>query len=255
MRLGRSEEMARCVMFLGSDDSLYGTGSCLVLDGGLTAFYINFFVVSCFDHILRIWIAVMDHYSLYINGESWDTGTYLTVTDKANGAPWATISQAGAKEVDAAVTAASQVFANKPLTVAQRYEILTKAAALIRSRNKDLPLTMAYEAGKPLPDALAEVERAADTFTWAGEEAKRIHGEMVPLEATPGSENRLAFTIRVPVGVVCAITPFNFPINLVAHKVAPALAAGNAVVLKPASYTPIVPAKLCAIMADAALPT
>ncbi len=113
---------------------------------------------------------------------------------------------------------------------------------------------MAYEAGKPLRDALAEVERAADTFTWAGEEAKRIHGEMVPLEATPGSENRLAFTIRVPVGVVCAITPFNFPINLVAHKVAPALAAGNAVVLKPASYTPIVAAKLCAIMADAGLP-
>lgn len=196
----------------------------------------------------------MDHYSLWINGESWDTGTHLTVTDKANGAPWATISQAGAKEVDAAVTAASQVFANKPLTVAQRYEILTKAAALIRSRNKDLALTMAYEAGKPLRDALAEVERAADTFTWAAEEAKRIHGEMVPLEATPGSENRLAFTIRVPIGVVCAITPFNFPINLVAHKVAPALAAGNAVVLKPASYTPIVAAKLCAIMADAGLP-
>src|SRR5579864_5381478 len=96
---------------------------------------------------LRIGIAVMDHYSLWINGESWDTGTYLTVTDKTTGAPWATISQAGAKEVDAAVTAARQVFANKPLTVAQRYEILTKAAALIRSRNKDLALTMAYEAG------------------------------------------------------------------------------------------------------------
>src|SRR5258708_9706487 len=196
----------------------------------------------------------MDHYSLYINGESWDTGTYLTVTDKANGAPWATISEAGEKEVDAAVTAASQVFANKPLTVAQRYEILTKAAALIRSRNKDLALTMAYEAGKPLRDALAEVERAADTFTWAGEEAKCIHGEMVPLEATPGSENRLAFTIRVPVGVVCAITPFNFPLNLVAHKVAPALAAGNAVILKPASFTPVVSAKLCSILTEAGLP-
>jgi acyl-CoA reductase-like NAD-dependent aldehyde dehydrogenase len=199
-------------------------------------------------------MANMDHYSLWINGESWETGTPLTVTDKASGAPWATISQAGTKEVDAAVTAASQAFANKPLTVTQRYEILVRAAALIRSRNEDLALTMAYEAGKPFRDALAEVERAADTFTWSAEEAKRIHGEMVPLEATPGSENRLAFTIRVPVGVVCAITPFNFPINLVAHKVAPALAAGNAVVLKPASYTPVVAAKLCAILTDAGLP-
>lgn len=196
----------------------------------------------------------MDHYPLWINGEAWDTGSRLTVTDKASGAPWATVSQAGQREVDAAISAAVRAFEGKPLTVTQRYDILTRAAALIRSRVDDLALTMAYEAGKPLRDALAEAERAADTFTWAAEEAKRIHGEMVPLEATPGSENRLAFTIRVPVGVVCAITPFNFPINMVAHKIAPALAAGNAVVLKPASYTPIVAAKLCAILTDAGLP-
>lgn len=196
----------------------------------------------------------MDHYALWINGESWDTGKHLVVTDKASGAPWATISQAGPEEVDAAVTAASQAFAGKSLTATQRYDILTRAAGLIRARQQELALTMAYEAGKPLRDALAEVERAADTFTWSAEEAKRIHGEMVPLEATRGSENRLAFTIRVPVGVVCAITPFNFPINMVAHKVAPALAAGNAVVLKPASYTPIVAAKLCAILTEAGLP-
>jgi acyl-CoA reductase-like NAD-dependent aldehyde dehydrogenase len=171
-----------------------------------------------------------------------------------DGTPWATISQAGLEEVDAAVTAASRAFAGKPLTATQRYDILTRAASLIRARQQELALTMAYEAGKPVRDALAEVDRAADTFTWSAEEAKRIHGELVPLEATAGSENRLAFTIRVPVGVVCAITPFNFPINMVAHKVAPALAAGNAVVLKPASYTPIVAAKLCAILAEAGLP-
>src|SRR3989454_504615 len=196
----------------------------------------------------------MDLYPLWINGEPWDTGTYLSVTDKATGAPWATVSQAGAKEVDAAVTAASHTFAKKPLTATQRYEILTRAAELIRSRIDELALTMAFEAGKPLRDARAEAERAADTFTWSAEEAKRIHGEMVPLEATSRSENRLAFTIRVPVGVVCAITPFNFPLNLVAHKVAPALAAGNAVILKPASYTPVVSAKLCAILTEAGLP-
>lgn len=196
----------------------------------------------------------MDHYPLWINGEAWDTGEHLTVTDKTSGAPWATVGLAGPKEVDAAVTAAGQAFAHKPLTVTQRYDILMKAAGLIRGRVDDLALTMAHEAGKPLRDALAETERAADTFIWAAEEAKRIHGEMVPLEATPGSENRLAFTLRVPVGIVCAITPFNFPINMVAHKVAPALAAGNAVVLKPASYTPVVAAKLCTILADAGLP-
>src|SRR5215469_1115769 len=111
-----------------------------------------------------------------------------------------------------------------------------------------------WDTGKPLRDARAEAERAADTFTWSAEEAKRIHGEMVPLEATPGSENRLAFTMRIPVGEVCAITPFNFPLNLVAHTVAPALAAGNAVILKPASYTPVVSAKLCAILTEAGLP-
>jgi acyl-CoA reductase-like NAD-dependent aldehyde dehydrogenase len=198
-------------------------------------------------------MGTMDHYPLWINGESWDTGNHLIVTNKATGSPWATVSQAGTKEVDAAVSAASDV-AQKPLTATQRYEILLRAAGLIRSRLDELALTMAYEAGKPLRDARAEAERAVDTFTWSAEEAKRIHGEMVPLEATPGSENRLAFTIRVPVGVVCAITPFNFPLNLVAHKVAPALAAGNAVILKPASYTPVVSAKLCAILTEAGLP-
>ncbi len=167
----------------------------------------------------------MDLYPLWINGEPWDTGNYLTVTDKATGSPWATVSQAGTKEVDAAVSAASEV-AQKPLTATQRYEILLRTAGLIRTRIDELALTMAYEAGKPLRDARAEAERAAE----------------------------LAFTIRVPVGVVCAITPFNFPLNLVAHKVAPALAAGNAVILKPASYTPVVSAKLCAILTEAGLP-
>lgn len=196
----------------------------------------------------------MDHYALCINGASRDSGTYLTVNDKTSGTPWASISQAGPDEVDAAITAAAKTFARGALTASQRYDILLKTAALIQTRRDDLALTMAYEAGKPLRDAYAEVDRAADTFTWSAEEAKRIHGEMVPLDATAGSENRLAFTLRVPVGVVCAITPFNFPINMVAHKIAPALAAGNAVVLKPASYTPIVAAKLCALVGEAGMP-
>src|SRR5438309_6643857 len=113
----------------------------------------------------------MNQYGLWINGESWHTGKQLVVTDKANGAAWATISQAGPEEVDAAVIAASRAFAGKPLTATQRYDILTRAAGLIRARQQELALTMAYEAGKPLRDALAEVDRAADTFTWSAEEA------------------------------------------------------------------------------------
>jgi acyl-CoA reductase-like NAD-dependent aldehyde dehydrogenase len=210
-------------------------------------------VTARFVHI-KIWVTVMDHYPLWINGEAWDTGEYLTVTDKTTGTPWATVSQAGPKEVNAAVTAASQTFVHKGLTVTQRYDILMATAGRIRERRDELALVMACEAGKPLRDARAEIERAADTFVWSAEEAKRIHGEMVPLEATPGSENRLAFTLRVPVGIVCAITPFNFPINMVAHKIAPALAAGNAVVLKPASYTPVIAAKLCEILTESGLP-
>ena len=104
----------------------------------------------------------MNHYPLWINGEPWENGTLQTVTDKTTGTPWATINQAGLKEADAAVTAALQTFASGPLTVTQRYDILMRTAALIREQLDDLALTMAYEAGKPLRDARAEAERAAD---------------------------------------------------------------------------------------------
>ena len=101
---------------------------------------------------------------------------------------------------------------------------------------------------------MTEVSRGVETFTFAAEEAKRIHGETVPLDASPAGEGRMGFYIRVPVGVVAAITPFNFPLNLVAHKVAPALAAGNAVVLKPADKTPLTAALLAELLAEAGLP-
>ncbi len=105
-----------------------------------------------------------------------------------------------------------------------------------------------------MKQARTEIDRATQTFEISAEEAKRIHGEGVPVEAAPGSENRMAFTIKVPVGVVGAISPFNFPVNLVAHKIAPAIAAGNAVVLKPASKTPISSIKLAELFEEAGLP-
>lgn len=134
------------------------------------------------------------------------------------------------------------------------HEILSRVSFALQTKRDEIALTIAREAGKPLKEALVEVGRAANTFRLSAEEATRIHGDMVPL-GSAGTENRLAYTIRVPMGVVCAITPFNFPLNLVAHKVAPALAAGNTVVLKPASSTPLSSLILCRLLEEAGLPS
>lgn len=136
----------------------------------------------------------------------------------------------------------------------RRSEILAQTAALITERKRDLAETIAIEAGKALKFALIEVDRAISTFTLAAEEARRVHGETIPLDAVPAGEGYFGFWLRRPVGVIAAVSPFNFPLNLVAHKVAPAIAAGNAVVLKPASTTPITAVKLCEILESAGLP-
>jgi acyl-CoA reductase-like NAD-dependent aldehyde dehydrogenase len=125
---------------------------------------------------------------------------------------------------------------------------------LMRERADDLAKTIAAEAGKALKFARAEVDRAISTFTIASEEAKRLHGETIPLDAVPAGEGYFGFWTRRPVGVIAAISPFNFPLNLVAHKVAPAIASGNTVVLKPATSTPLTAVKLCQILMDAGLP-
>jgi acyl-CoA reductase-like NAD-dependent aldehyde dehydrogenase len=180
-------------------------------------------------------------------------GGPMVVTDKFRAVPWAEVETASAEDLDAAVAGARRALM-QPLAPRRRRDILLAAAAGIAARREELARGIVKEAGKPYKDAFAEVGRAIDTFTLAAEEAPRIAGEMVPVEAAPGSEDRIAFTLRVPVGVVAAITPFNFPINLVAHKLAPALAAGNAVVLKPASATPVTALRLAQILADAGLP-
>ncbi len=136
----------------------------------------------------------------------------------------------------------------------KRSEILSKAADLIRSRSEEFATTIAAEAGKALKFARAEVDRAASTFTIASEEAKRLHGETIPLDAVPSGEGYFGFWLRRPVGVIAAISPFNFPLNLVAHKVAPAIAAGNTLVLKPATWTPLAAAKLCQVLQEAGMP-
>src|SRR6185436_6391640 len=147
---------------------------------------------------------------------------------------------------------AEDVMADMPAY--KRAEILFRAAVLMRERHADFAETIASEAGKALKFARAEVDRAVSTFTIAGEEAKRLHGETIPLDAVPAGEGYFGFWTRRPVGVIAAISPFNFPLNLVAHKVAPALAAGNTLVLKPASATPLTAVKLCQVLQEAGLP-
>src|SRR4030066_2028049 len=164
------------------------------------------------------------------------------------------IPEAGRDDVEDAIAAADSAFRKTRLSPYERYDILLKTSSLLNERTKDIARTLSQEAGKPIKDARAEVNRAVQTFLISAEESKRIHGEGIPVEASRGSENRLAFTIRVPVGPICAITPFNFPLNLVAHKVAPAIAAGNTFVLKPAELTPITAIKLGRIMMEAGLP-
>ena len=192
---------------------------------------------------------------LFIDGQWVDAGPSIEVHNKYSGEVLATLPSARQQEVDAAFGAAgraAQVMADMPAH--KRADILARASALIRQRGDELARSIAAEAGKALKFARAEVDRGATTFAVAAEEAKRIHGETVPLDAVPAGEGYFGFFVRRPLGVIVAISPFNFPLNLVAHKVAPALAAGNSVVLKPATSTPITAVKLCQILAEAGLP-
>jgi glyceraldehyde-3-phosphate dehydrogenase (NADP+) len=136
----------------------------------------------------------------------------------------------------------------------ERYLLLKRAAELLESRTEEFARTITLEEGKILAESRFEVSRAVVTFTESAEEAKRLSSEVVPLDGAPGAANRFGFTIRVPCGVVAAISPFNFPLNLVAHKVGPALAGGNTVVLKPATDTPLSALKLAEVLLEAGIP-
>ncbi len=136
----------------------------------------------------------------------------------------------------------------------QRGAILNRAAAIIETQADDLATLMTRESGKPLRYSRGEVARAVETFTFSADEARRLHGETVPMDAAKGGVGKLGYYLRVPVGIIGAITPFNFPLNLVAHKIAPAVAAGCPVVLKPNPLTPLTSIRLAEIMREAGLP-
>jgi acyl-CoA reductase-like NAD-dependent aldehyde dehydrogenase len=190
-----------------------------------------------------------------IGGESIATGDTYEVRAPYDDSLVAVIHRAGPAELEAAIARAAAVFeTTRKLPSWRRAEILERISDAILDQRDDFARTIALEAGKPIRTARGEAERAAFTFKVAAEESKRIYGEIVPLDWLPGNDNRFAHVRRVPLGPIAGISPFNFPLNLVAHKVAPALAAGNPIVLRPASQTPISAFKLAQIVLEAGWP-
>ena len=165
------------------------------------------------------------------------------------------VPKAGAEDVDRALAFAERGAAVMArMTAHERWRVLTRAAALMAEQVDELGTLISSEEGKVLAEGKGEVRRAVETLTASAEEAKRVHGETVPLDADPAGAGKLAFTLRVPCGVVVAIGPFNFPLNLLCHKVGPAIAGGNAVIIKPASDTPLSGLKLTEILLEAGVP-
>lgn len=195
----------------------------------------------------------MDH-KLLVAGEWIETGEWADVNSPYDESPIGRVAQGDEALVDRAVTAAHQVFSEGGLPQFERAAILDRAADIVRDRRDDLAETIAREAGKPIKTATVEATRAVDTLKFAATEARKLTGGTIPMEASESGVGKLGVMLRVPYGVVGAISPFNFPLNLVAHKLGPAIAAGNAVVLKPAGQTPISSLKLAQVLIDAGLP-
>jgi acyl-CoA reductase-like NAD-dependent aldehyde dehydrogenase len=190
---------------------------------------------------------------LLIGGEWVETGNWLEVRSPYSGEVVGRVAQAGADEARTAIDAAEQAMA-EPLPAHKRAEILVKVAGALGRRHDEVARVISEEAGKPMKAARVEARRAMSTYTFAAVEARKLAGDVVPMEASQAGEGKLAFTLREPIGIVGAISPFNFPLNLVAHKIAPALAAGCAVVLKPASQTPLSALLLAELESEAGLP-
>jgi acyl-CoA reductase-like NAD-dependent aldehyde dehydrogenase len=182
-----------------------------------------------------------------------ETGEWQEVRSPYSGDVIGRVAKAGADETRRAIDAAEAAM-EEPLPAHKRAEILVRVAGALGRRHEEVARLISDEAGKPLKAAKIEAARAMSTYTFAAVEARKLAGEMVPMDASQAGEGKLAFTLRKPLGVVGAISPFNFPLNLVAHKIAPALAAGCAVVLKPASQTPLSALLLAELETDAGLP-
>jgi acyl-CoA reductase-like NAD-dependent aldehyde dehydrogenase len=191
---------------------------------------------------------------LPIAGEWIETGEWAEVRNPYDDAVVARVPVTDEATVDCAIGHAAATFARGAMPQWKRAEVLDATAHLIREHEDELAEILALEGGKPLQTAKVETARAFQTFTFSAVEARKLAGEQIPLGATPTGEGKIGLTLRVPLGVVVAISPFNFPLNLVAHKIGPALAAGNAVVVKPAVNTPLSALRLAELMQEAGLP-
>lgn len=193
-------------------------------------------------------------YPLQIKGIS--SSEFVDIKSPYSGEVIASVAQADETALKTAIAVAHETFEKvmSKMPAHKRSEILAKTAKGLGERHEEFAQTIAAEGGKPLKDARVEVSRAIMTFTIASEEALRLDGEQIPMDRQVGNEGRVAMVLREPIGVIAGITPFNFPINLVAHKVAPAIAGGNTIVLKPSSQTPITSMKLLEVMTAAGLP-
>ncbi|MDX6622562.1 MAG: hypothetical protein QOE75_494 [Solirubrobacterales bacterium] len=198
-------------------------------------------------------MSASDH-KLLAAGEWVETGEWAEVKSPYDGSPVGRVAQGDAALVDRAIEAAHQAFETADFPQYERAAVLDRAAELVREQVEELAQTIAAEAGKPIKTATVEAERCVDTLTFSATEARKLTGGTVPMEASPAGKGKLGVMLRVPYGVVGAISPFNFPLNLVAHKLGPAIAAGNSVVLKPAGQTPVSALKLAEILDEAGLP-
>ncbi len=192
---------------------------------------------------------------IFLEGKWVDKSKKIEVRNPYDNSVIDTVPRADAADIDRALSFAergAKVMAKLPGY--ERWKILRKAADLMAARNEELGQLISKEEGKVIAEGRGEASRAVETIMGSAEEAKRLHGETVPLDGDPGGSKKLGFTLRVPCGVVAAISPFNFPLNLVCHKVGPALAAGNSVVVKPATDTPLSALKLTEVLLEAGLP-
>jgi len=192
---------------------------------------------------------------IFLEGKWVDRPQKIEVRNPYDNSVIDTVPKADKNDVERALSFAergAKVMAK--LSGYERWRILRKAADLMAARNEELGRTISTEEGKIIAEGRGEASRAVETMMGSAEEAKRLHGETIPLDGDPGGAKKLGFTLRVPCGVVVAISPFNFPLNLVCHKVGPALAAGNSVIVKPATDTPLSALKLTEILLEAGLP-
>jgi glyceraldehyde-3-phosphate dehydrogenase (NADP+) len=192
---------------------------------------------------------------MIIGGEWVEKKEKIDVINPYDGKVIDTVPRGTAEDVDRAVAAAVEGYeVNRNLPLHKRISILKKTADIMGQRYDELAKTIATEGSKTIKEARKEVGRAINTITISAEEARRINGETIPFDSAEGSENRLGYYYRFPIGVIAAITPFNDPLNLVAHKLGPAIAGGNSVVLKPATVTPLSGLKLADCLLEAGLP-